>query len=120
MEPYYDDGKGIVIYHGDCREILPTLPKVDLVLTDPPYGIEEGAAFVRNGGQNIANGAAGWNRPVDWLSAAAEVLRFRDQAFQRDAAMSRQRPRYRNGVAARMNLEIRTTPTATKPKPRGP
>ena len=37
--PYYDDGNGIVIYHGDCREILPHLPKVDLVLTDPPYGI---------------------------------------------------------------------------------
>ena len=36
--PYYDDGKGIVIYHGDCRDILPHLPKVDLVLTDPPYG----------------------------------------------------------------------------------
>ena len=27
------------LYLGDCREILPTLPKVDLVLTDPPYGI---------------------------------------------------------------------------------
>ena len=39
MKPYYDDGKGIVIYHGDCREILPTLPKVDLVVADPPYGI---------------------------------------------------------------------------------
>lgn len=38
MRPYYEE-KGIVIYHGDCREILPTLPKVDLVLTDPPYGI---------------------------------------------------------------------------------
>jgi DNA modification methylase len=37
--PYYDDGKGIVIYHGDCRDILPHLPKVDLVLTDPPYGL---------------------------------------------------------------------------------
>ena len=37
--PYYDDGKGIVIYHGDCRDILPHLPKVDLVLTDPPYQI---------------------------------------------------------------------------------
>jgi len=24
---------------GDCRDILPTLPKVDLVCTDPPYGI---------------------------------------------------------------------------------
>ena len=27
------------LYHGDFRDILPTLPKVDLVLTDPPYGI---------------------------------------------------------------------------------
>lgn len=38
LKPYYEEA-GIVIYHGDCREILPTLPKVDLVLTDPPYGI---------------------------------------------------------------------------------
>ena len=38
MKPYYEEA-GITIYHGDCREILPTLPKVDLVLTDPPYGI---------------------------------------------------------------------------------
>jgi site-specific DNA-methyltransferase (adenine-specific) len=35
-KPYYDCD-GITIYHGDCREILPHLPKVDLVLTDPPY-----------------------------------------------------------------------------------
>lgn len=29
------------LYLGDCMEILPTLPKVDAVVTDPPYGIEE-------------------------------------------------------------------------------
>ena len=38
MKPYYQD-KRVTIYHGDCREILPQLDKVDLVLTDPPYGI---------------------------------------------------------------------------------
>lgn len=27
------------LYLGDCREILPTLPRVDAVITDPPYGI---------------------------------------------------------------------------------
>ena len=27
------------LYLGDCREILPTLPKVDCVVTDPPYGM---------------------------------------------------------------------------------
>ena len=36
MKPYYEHG-GITIYHGDCREVLPGLEPVDLVLTDPPY-----------------------------------------------------------------------------------
>jgi len=27
------------LYCGDCRDILPTLGKVDAVVTDPPYGI---------------------------------------------------------------------------------
>lgn len=30
------------LYCGDCLEILPTLGKVDAVLTDPPYGIDYG------------------------------------------------------------------------------
>lgn len=37
MKPYYEHN-GIVIYHGDCREILPSL-SADLLCTDPPYGI---------------------------------------------------------------------------------
>jgi site-specific DNA-methyltransferase (adenine-specific) len=36
--PYYQDNS-CTIYHGNCAEILPELPAVDLVLTDPPYGI---------------------------------------------------------------------------------
>jgi len=36
--PYYSD-EFVTLYHGDCREILPNLPPVDLILTDPPYGI---------------------------------------------------------------------------------
>jgi site-specific DNA-methyltransferase (adenine-specific) len=34
--PYFKDDS-VTIYHADCRDILPLLPKVDLVLTDPPY-----------------------------------------------------------------------------------
>jgi DNA modification methylase len=38
MKPYYHDEQyGITIYHGDCRDILPHLEPVDLVLTSPPY-----------------------------------------------------------------------------------
>ena len=39
MTPYYEHDD-IIIYHGDCRDILPELEPVDLVLTDPPYGIK--------------------------------------------------------------------------------
>ena len=38
MTPYYQDA-AVTIYHGDCRDILPTLGPVDAVVTDPPYGI---------------------------------------------------------------------------------
>lgn len=39
-KPYYlDERSGIAIFLGDCREVLPTLGKFDLLLTDPPYGI---------------------------------------------------------------------------------
>ena len=31
----------VTLYLGDCREILPTLGRVDAVVTDPPYGIGE-------------------------------------------------------------------------------
>lgn len=40
MKPYYSHN-GIVIYHGDCRDVAEHLTpeSVDLVLTDPPYGM---------------------------------------------------------------------------------
>jgi DNA modification methylase len=37
MTPYYEKD-GITIYHGDCREILPTVDAAVMV-SDPPYGI---------------------------------------------------------------------------------
>ena len=40
MKPYYKD-KDVTIYLGDCLEVLPTLGPVDLVLTDPPYGVNK-------------------------------------------------------------------------------
>ena len=37
MQPYYEHG-GITIYHGDCREVLPSI-NGDALVTDPPFGI---------------------------------------------------------------------------------
>lgn len=46
---------------GDCRDILPTLPKVDAVITDPPYGIN--AARTRNSAKDgwVDYGCDGWD-----------------------------------------------------------
>ncbi len=50
MKPYYQD-EWVTIYLGDCREILPSLEKVDLVLTDPPYGINADKLQLFNSGK---------------------------------------------------------------------
>ena len=52
------------LWHGDCREVLPLLPKHDLVLTDPPYGIGFAAQptdYQRKNGM----------KPADWDNAPA-------------------------------------------------
>lgn len=50
------------LYLGDCREILPTLGKVDAVVTDPPYGIDYGKA----GGFSVKSGWKDWRGKAEW------------------------------------------------------
>lgn len=38
VTPYYAD-EWVTIYHGDCRDVLPKIAPVDLIVTDPPYGV---------------------------------------------------------------------------------
>jgi DNA modification methylase len=51
------------LYLGDCREILPTLQKVDAVITDPPYGIEKDGQKKTTGGHGGRKGYdfKGWD-----------------------------------------------------------
>lgn len=49
------------LYLGDCREILPTLPKVDACITDPPYGIGESGGKARTRGCSTPN-----HERLDW------------------------------------------------------
>lgn len=52
---YYEHA-GITLYHGDCREVLPYL-SVDLILTDPPYGIN-----LQNHDSDVES-----SRPAGWV-----------------------------------------------------
>ena len=71
-KPYYEQD-GITIYLGDCREILPTLPKVDLVLTDPPYGVLPlGWDTFSENGFNVFN--ASWMSMVADKSKSAAIF----------------------------------------------
>ena len=55
--PYYDED-GITIYNADSKKVLPFLSRVDLLLTDPPYGIGVDRAMSKAGGHQ----AGFWNR----------------------------------------------------------
>jgi modification methylase len=58
MKPYYEQD-GITIYHGDCREVMPTLGEFDLVFTSPPYNLKNST------GNGMKDGRGG-----KWSSAA--------------------------------------------------
>ena len=61
-----------VLYEGDCLEILPTLGKVDAVVTDPPYGISyrkgdggKGIHSLGKNGRHHWRAIEGDDRPFD-------------------------------------------------------
>jgi len=73
------------LYLGDCMDILPTLPIVDSVITDPPYGINENSKKVASRGNMAAPkdyGDFDWDKfpPTDEL---IELIRTKGkyQAF---------------------------------------
>jgi site-specific DNA-methyltransferase (adenine-specific) len=66
MKPYYSEN-GITIYHGDCRDVLPSLGRFDLLLTDPPYGLGDkwkGDGWASDFGKLWNNGTPDWDRSV--------------------------------------------------------
>ena len=55
--------EGVTLYLGDCREILPTLGKIDAVVTDPPYG--KGESDRKNASRENAAAARDYGE-FDW------------------------------------------------------
>jgi len=56
IKPYYIDDS-VCIICGDCREIVPGLGRFDLLLTDPPYGMNWNTNNSRFSGGNVASKA---------------------------------------------------------------
>jgi DNA modification methylase len=81
MRPYYDQD-GITIFHGDCRDVLPTLDpaSVDLLITDPPYGVKWQSNFRRELFSPIANDHS-VDAAVEGVKLALRVLRSSRHAY---------------------------------------
>lgn len=75
------------LYCGDCREIVPTLPPVDALVTDPPYGVKERTQRASAGRSKTKDGyfihARDWpsvigdDEPFDpkpWLAIAPQAI----------------------------------------------
>lgn len=78
------------LYLGDCMEILPTLPKVDAVITDPPYGMgldTDYSGFDQRRGQRAGKQyapVAGDDKPFDpspWLAIGKKHIFWGAQYF---------------------------------------
>lgn len=52
------------LYLGDCMDILPTLGKVDAVITDPPYGIDHPSDSARFSGGNTRRGIGSTHKKI--------------------------------------------------------
>jgi site-specific DNA-methyltransferase (adenine-specific) len=67
VRPYYEQD-GITIYHGDCRELVPSLA-FDVVITDPPYG--SAVAY-----DIYPDTPANWQSIMAWLLALPQPMAF--------------------------------------------
>lgn len=83
MKPYYQDDH-VTIYHGDCREILPSLEpeSITLLWTDPPYGHENQSGDLQasrvgvKGGRQRAAVAIRNDSPEEMRAAVDAALRM--------------------------------------------
>jgi DNA modification methylase len=67
MKPYYDHA-GITVFHGDCREILPTV-SADMLVTDPPYGLADKWSGGTWASDPMYADARRWDQLVDGFEA---------------------------------------------------
>lgn len=74
-KPYYQDG-AVTIYHGDSREVWPSLPPCEAFVVDPPYDANlwylrpwpaPSNSLVFCDPRNLSNALSYWGFDVRWL-----------------------------------------------------
>lgn len=83
VQAYWSSPDGrLVIYHGDARDVLPTLARdsIDLLLTDPPYGMEWQSGRRASAFELIA-GDRDTSTALDVLALTESILRRHRHAY---------------------------------------
>lgn len=103
MKPYYEQD-GITIYHGDCREVLPSLGRVETVLTDPVWPEPLPSLAGSNEPDELLRFVAEWaaenaRRLIVQVSVSTDPRWFSlipmSMKFQRSCLLEYARPAYR-------------------------
>lgn len=117
--PYYEDDS-CVIYHGDCRDVLPTMSDLGGVVTSPPYNQGD----MSGGYANLSGGYASYTdemAPEDYAAWQRSILTECWRAIREDGAIFyNHKPRIRDGIvwlptALNPGLPLRQIITWTRP-----
>jgi len=86
LKPYYKGKNIVILYQGNCLDIIPALPKcyVDMIFADPPYNLSNGG-ITCHAGRMVSVNKGDWDKSngtdldhkftVDWLTACRRVLK---------------------------------------------
>jgi DNA modification methylase len=76
MTPYYDDGT-CTIYHGDCRDVVPSLAEVAAVVTSPPYAEQRVAQYTSIQESSYPEFTVAWMGAVPLSADGSAIVNIR-------------------------------------------
>jgi len=112
-----------MLYQGDCMDILPTLGKVDAVITDPPYLNLTGGGVLAQGGvgarsrKSVTLGDQ-WGAHMEWAPLAEQLASKGLMVFCSHQGVCETRAAFSAKAIALVTWHKRNTPATLKWVPR--